>query len=688
MHPTLAYHVTNTLGWSQLRPLQAAAGEAIQRGDDTLLLAPTAGGKTEAAAFPILTMMEEQRWSGLTVLYICPLKALLNNLHHRLERYAAWLGRDVAVWHGDISASRKQSTLRNPPDVLLTTPESLEAMLISTRVDQRRLMRDLRVVVVDEVHAFARDDRGWHLLAVLERLHRLAGRPLQRIGLSATVGNPQDLLSWLQGSGVGRRAQVVGPEEGHLVVQPDLELDHVGTVSNAAKLIAALHHGEKRLVFCDSRQMVEELGALLREHGVTTFLSHASLSAQERQRAEEAFEQACDCVIVSTSTLELGIDIGDLDRVIQINAPWSVASFLQRLGRTGRRSNTPRNCLLLALDHDDLLGAAGLLQLWGTGYVEPTQPPPQPRHIVAQQLLALALQEGRIGDQMWPDWWNGLEPFKDAQPILDFLVSAGFLERDGGMLFVGTKAEQRFGRQHFRDLVAVFTAPPEFTVLHKNAEIGRMDPGLLTAPSTGPRMLLLAGRTWQVDWVDWKRRRCFVDPVEGLGGEARWSSSAFGGTSFHLAQAMRDVVLGADPPVRLTKRARRGLEKVREEYADLVHAGGTVVAKEGGGLRWWTWAGHRANATLRATLGPLSDPAQRADALSLRLRNDLDAQNWRMAMRDLSLCLPDIDLKALNGLKFSAALPVDLALDTLQSRMADVVSAAHVLREPARFLMR
>lgn len=689
MHQTLAYHVANTLGWSRLRPLQEAAEGVIQRGDDALLIAPTAGGKTEAAAFPLLSLMEEQRWSGLTVLYICPLKALLNNLQPRIERYAAWLGRDVAVWHGDISAARKRSILKAPPDILLTTPESLEAMLISTRVDQRHLMRSLRVVVVDEVHAFARDDRGWHLLAVLERLQRLAGRPLQRVGLSATVGNPHELLSWLQGSGAGRRrAQVVSPEEGRPAVQPDLELDHVGTVANAAKLIAALHRGEKRLVFCDSRRMVEELGALLRAHGVTTFLSHASLSAQERHRAEKAFEQARDCVIVSTSTLELGVDIGDLDRVIQINAPWSVASFLQRLGRTGRRSNTSRNCLLLALDHDDLLMAAGLLRLWGTGYVEPIQPPPRPRHIVAQQLLALALQEGRIGDRMWSDWWNGIEPFDEAQPILDFLVSAGFLERDGGMLFVGTEAEQRFGRQHFKELVAVFTAPPEFTVLHRNTEIGRMDPSLLTAPSQGARLLLLAGRTWQVDWVDWKRRRCFVDPVEGPGGEARWSSSAFGGTSFRLARAMRDVVLGADPPALLTERAIAALDQVREEYADLVRAGGTVVAREDGDLRWWTWAGRRANATLSATLGPLADPVQRTDALSLRLRNDLDIRTWRDAVRGIPVRLPEVEEKALKGLKFSAALPAGLARDTLQARMADIASAAQVLAEDVVFMAR
>ena len=172
-------------------------------GADALLLAPTAGGKTEAAVFPLLTAMDTQGWSGMSVIYVCPLKALLNNLLPRLETYAGWLGRRVAVWHGDVTASARQRILREPPDVLLTTPESLEAMLISLKVEHGRLFTGLRAIVVDEVHAFAGDDRGWHLLAVLERLTRVAGRPIQRIGLSATVGNPADLLDWLQGSGRG-----------------------------------------------------------------------------------------------------------------------------------------------------------------------------------------------------------------------------------------------------------------------------------------------------------------------------------------------------------------------------------------------------------------------------------------------------------------------------------------------------
>jgi ATP-dependent Lhr-like helicase len=200
LHPVITHHLVNTLGWSQLRPLQEESVGPVLDGHDALLLAPTAGGKTEAAVFPLLTAMEAGRWDGPSVLYLAPLKALLNNLLPRLEQYAGWLGRRAAIWHGDVTTAGRQRILRNPPDILLTTPESLEAMLISVKVDPALIFGSVRAVVVDEVHAFGSDDRGWHLLAVLERISRLAGHPLQRIGLSATIGNPDELLTWLQGS--------------------------------------------------------------------------------------------------------------------------------------------------------------------------------------------------------------------------------------------------------------------------------------------------------------------------------------------------------------------------------------------------------------------------------------------------------------------------------------------------------
>ncbi|WP_440082273.1 DEAD/DEAH box helicase [Streptosporangium sp. LJ11] len=687
LHPTLHHHIVNALGWPELRPLQAAAVGPVLDGEDALLLAPTAGGKTEAAVFPLLSLMEADGWSGLSVIYVCPLKALLNNLLPRLETYGGWLGRRVALWHGDVTAARRQAILRNPPDILLTTPESLESMMVSTKVDHRMWFGDLRAIVVDEVHAFAGDDRGWHLLCVLERLTHLCGRPIQRLGLSATVGNPPELLAWLQGSSK-RPARVIAPEAGPAPA-PDVGLDYVGSVPNAARVIAALHRGEKRLVFCDSRSLVEQLGASLRELGVTVFLSHASLSMDERRRAEQAFTEARDCVIVSTSTLELGIDVGDLDRVIQVNAPSSVASFLQRLGRTGRRSGTRRNCLFLALTHDDLLTCAGLLLLWSRGYVEPIVAPPSPQHIVAQQILALALQEHRIGSRLWQEWWNGLGLFgPSALPVAEHLVAEGFLESDGPLWFIGPEAEKHFGRRHFMGLTAVFTAAPEFAVLHGRQELGKTDPSLLTASVDGPRLILLGGRTWRVTWVDWKRRRCFVEPYDGGGGRARWVSSGIGGVSFAVARAMRDVLLGEDPPVSLSQRAVGGLAAVRKDNLEIVHPGGTVIVRApSGDLRWWTWAGYRGNTTLKATLGSLADESQRVDDLYLRLRGDLTAAEWRSAapaLRD-RLCLPEVDDKAVDGLKFSAALPRRLAVATLSTRLAALDTAATVLDEPQRF---
>ena len=703
LHPVIVHHLVNSLGWPDLRPLQAAAVAPVLDGKDALLIAPTAGGKTEAAVFPLLTAMETRWRAGLTVLYLCPLKALLNNLAPRLEYYASWLGRRAAVWHGDVGASARQRILRDPPDILLTTPESLEAMLISVKVDPARLFAGLRAVVIDEVHAFGSDDRGWHLMAVLERLSRIAGAPIQRVGLSATIGNPGPLLDWLQGSGRGiRAAQVVTPDSAEddaasaaplgrgdirlATPHGEVELDYVGSVANAAHVIASLHQGEKRLVFCDSRQLVEELGAALRSQGVATFLSHASLSADERRRSEQAFSEARDCVIVATSTLELGIDVGDLDRVIQVNCPSTVAGFLQRLGRTGRRPGSTRNCLFLALSGDSLLWSAGLLHLWGQGFVEPVVAPPQPRHIVAQQLLALCLQQHRIGGALWPQEWNGLAPFdQSAEPIMRYLLDQGFIDRDGELLFIGPSAESKFGRRHFMGLTAAFTAPPQFTVLAGREEIGRTDPMLLTERIDGPRLLLLAGRSWRVTWIDWKRQRCFVEPAEG-GGKARWLAGGMAGASFALSGAVRNVLLGADPPVQLTHRAQRVLAEIRDDERHTVHPAGTVVSRVGEDARWWTWAGYKANATLAATLSELTDGMQRFTDSSIRLRSDLTREMWKAATKDVvdRLCLPEVDDRALAGLKFSEALPPRLATATLAARMVDLQGAAEVLAKPVR----
>ena len=692
--PSLQHHVVNTLGWDGLRPLQAAAVVPLIEGQDALLLAPTAGGKTEAALFPLLTRAENERWRGTSILYVCPLRALLNNLAPRVSTYAAWLGRTVGVRHGDTPWAERRRMSTDHPDVLLTTPESLEAMLVSQTIDPRVLLSDVRAVVVDEIHAFAGDDRGWHLLAVLERVARMSGRSLQRVGLSATVSNPDQLAHWLQGGSPANEAQVINPVA-PAAPAPDLQLDYVGSLANAAQVVAALHRGQKRLVFVETRAGVEDLAQRLRELGVVTFVSHSSLAADERRRAEQAFAESTDCVIVSTSTLELGIDVGDLDQVVQVGAPQSVASFLQRLGRAGRRAGTRRAMTFLAVTETELVQAAAVLLLWSEGFVEPVLPPPQPRHVLAQQLLALALQHHQVGRSSWLSELGGL-PLgtpDDAQALVGWALEKGHLDSDSGLLFIGPEAERRYGHRHFLELLSVFTAAPQFVVVHGRREIGSVDPFVLVRKVQGARVISLGGRAWSVTAVDWPRRRAYVEPANQHGA-ARWTSIAQP-QRYELVEAQRRVLLGAVPAdVELTERATTYLARARDEEDGHVDAGCTLIRTEGSRTRWWTWAGGRANAMLTAaleTVDPtLVDGDYVYDNRQVGLRSGVTPVELRRTVHQVQGLLaggldevrPFVTDRALEQLKFADLLPPQLARRTLEERLVDPAGVRAVLERP------
>lgn len=689
LHPALQHHIVNSLGWKSLRPLQEEAIGPVLGGDHALLLAPTAGGKTEAAVFPLLSRMLSEDWRGLSVLYVCPIKALLNNLEVRLREYCALVGRRVELWHGDVAASRRTRILAEPPDVLLTTPESIEVMLVSRRSDPRALFRQLQAAVVDELHAFAGDDRGWHLLAVLERVRRLAGREIQRLGLSATIGNPDALLDWLAPAST-RPRRIIAPA-GEETKAASVQLDHVGSAENAARVISSLHRGEKRLVFCDSRARVEELASTLRQLGTATFVSHSSLSLDERRRSEEAFAEGNDCVIVATSTLELGIDVGDLDRVIQVDAPATVASFLQRLGRTGRRPGTSRNCLFLATSDDGFLRAAGLLRLWLDGYVEPIVPPPEPFHIFAQQLMALALQEGRIGRATWREWLGEMPAFvtmarEQLDQIVEFMLSQGILFDEEGMMSVGVEGERAFGHRHFMELMSVFTSDPLFSVQHGRAELGLVHPLSFQLRREGPAVLLLAGRSWEVSQVDWERRVVYVKPAREK-GRSRWVGTGIP-LRFELCRAIRRVLDEAKLEVELSARACSKLDEVCEEFAWVDSSGTAVVRDATGASRWWTFAGLRANSTLGEMIGGLRREASREENLSIRLADgaaidDLKKQLDQVSLEDRERAFP-LTEEALDSLKFSLCLPRELARRTLRERGSDPQAVAECLSEPIR----
>lgn len=691
LHPAVQHHVVNSLGWRELRPLQIATIGPILAGEHLIATAPTAGGKTEAAVLPLLSRMLSEDWRGLSVLYVCPLRALLNDLHPRLEAYGRLVGRRVGLWHGDIGQPDRRRLLADPPDLLLTTPESLEAMLVSTGVPHRSWFADVQALVVDEAHAFAGDDRGWHLLAVLERISRLAGREIQRIALSATLGNPTELLAWLTAT-CARPARVVNPaaESGPV----DVTLDHLGNLPNAALVISRLHRGEKRLVFVDSRARAEQLALALRSHGVTTFVSHSSLGAGERRAAEQAFAAERDCVIVATSTLELGLDVGDLDRVIQIDAPPTVAAFLQRLGRSGRRPGTARQALLLATTDDALLRAASVLLRWSEGYVEPITPPPAPLHLVAQQLLALSLQESGIGRNLWAAWLGepfalGLDAAATAPTITDYLVAEGFLVDDGGILGVGKEAEDALGRRHFMELLAVFTSPPMFSVRHGRVEIGTVpDEVLLARPAGiavgGGVVLALAGRNWAVNHVDWGRRVVHVRPTDAP-GIARWSGTShpLGGT---IARGVREVLLGSDPPgVILSQRASKRLAQLRSEHPWVRPDATALVTDARGRARWWTFAGWRANLRLGRAAADLRRGVAAIDGLAVALDPDTSLEQLGTAISEAARRSIDptslVAIEAVEGLKFSECLPPHLAAEVVARRLADPESTARALGE-------
>ena len=691
LHPAIQHHIVNTLVWSSLRPLQEASIDPLLAGEHAMLLAPTAGGKTEAAFFPILSRVLSEDWPALSVLYVCPLRALLNNLEIRLEQYCSLVGRRVALWHGDVGAGARRRILSAPPDCLLTTPESLEVMLISRRSDKARLFANLQVVIVDEVHAFAGDDRGWHLLSVLERISRLAGREIQRVGLSATVGNPEALLGWLAGSCGGPR-RVVAPDT-MSAASANVTLDYVGTLENAATVISRLHSGEKRLAFCDSRARVEELASGLRRHGIETFVSHSSIGREERHRAEAAFAAGSNCVIVATSTLELGIDVGDLDRVIQIDAPHTVSSVLQRLGRTGRRPGAERNFLFLATSEDTVIRAAALMQLMSEGYVEPVSPPADPCHILAQQIMALALQENGIGKTTWRRWIEKMPGFaampeQTASAILAHMIRSEILWDDSGILWLGRQGESSFGRQNFMELFSVFTSEPLIAVRYGRVHLGQVDQATFAMRHEEVPVLLLAGRSWVVTHIDWQDRIAYVEPSEAE-GKSRWLGS---GQPLHFAlcQAIRRVLTDKGRPGKLSRRAEEKLSEVREGFGWL-ESDGTTVLRDETGITWWTFGGLLANAPIAAKLRSMGIDAGKADNLFIPITGEYDPKKIEDTIKELAQTDPEqmatpIEAKALDDLKFSACLPADVATAMLQRRLTDHAAIRSVLAERVRLV--
>lgn len=621
--PRLQEAIASRLGWSSLRPVQELAGEAILDGKNAVVLAPTAGGKTEASVFPVLAGLIETPPAAVGALYVAPIKALLNNQEDRLGTYTEMVGLRRFVWHGDAADGEKRKFVKDPAELLMTTPESMEVMLLSARVPTATLFADLRFIIVDEIHAMAGTDRGAHLMSVIERLAAYTKNDVQRIGLSATVGNPPDILKWLQGSSK-RDGVVVDPPKTPAPRQIAVKVyDSIAGIAQEAGRQAL---GKKSLFFCQSRALSESVAERMRGGGVDVFVHHSSVSLEERRDAEHRFHHGTNVAIVCTSTLELGIDVGDLDLVFQANAPSSVSSFMQRMGRTGRRAGQAANTTFYCENPDEVLQAVAIVELAREGWVESVPTRPRCWPVLVHQLLAMTLQFGAISAEKC---WDQLTRVPDFGGIrraeFDLLVShmkeGDYLFESGGLLSMGTKAERIYGRKNFSELYAVFSSPVLYRVQTAAAkDLGSLEQNFVDRLVDEMSSFLLGGRAWTVEHVNHTDRIVRVREAP-RGQKPSWGGFLPQHLGFELCQRMRRVLID---DVAYPYVDQAGMASIAARRADL----GQLLRGAGGGLpvqiaeragHLWTFAGGQINHTLKYAIELTTGWKVIADNVQLRV---------------------------------------------------------------------
>jgi ATP-dependent Lhr-like helicase len=691
--PQLQEAIVARLGWTELRPVQELASQAILDESNAIVLAPTAGGKTEASMFPVLARLLEQPPSGVGALYIAPIKALLNNQAERLGLYTEMVGLRRFLWHGDVTAAQKRAFCKEPAPLLMTTPESLEVMLLSAKVPVAKLFKDLRMVVIDEVHALAGQDRGAHLMAVLQRLSQYSSHDLQRIGLSATVGNPEDILTWLAGSSKRPRIIVDPPKKPQ---SRDLRIALYESLRELSQSAAQAAAGNKSLFFCQSRALSEEVAQQMRGGGIDVFVHHSSVSLEERQAAEERFHHGRDAVIVCTSTLELGIDVGDLDKVLQAEAPSTVSSFLQRMGRTGRRAAARANTFFLCQESESALQAAALIELAREGWVESVPVLKRCWPVLVHQLLALSLQHNGVTLEQAHE---ALDPVPDFQGIrleefdqlVEHLVKSDFLYRtDDGRLNVGEQTERVFGRKNFMELYAVFSSPQLYAVVTANGKsVGSLEQNFVDRLVDGVSSFLLGGRGWIAEQVRHSDRTVLAHPAPA-GRKPAWGGYIPQLLGFRVCRKMAELLASEAPLAYLDPVARASLDELRRDQGTHLRERSWYLEGNEKGLHLLTFAGGAVNQTIKYGLQILKNWALTADNFRLRLPEEVGATDLLEALPQIAhpefWAKPETQERLLASLpeyrlsKFQPALPHRFALESVHDYLLDIPTTLEFLR--------
>jgi len=569
-------------GWSELRPVQLAAAEALFNTNDHLLLSTgTASGKTEAAFLPALTLLAENPAKSVGILYISPLKALINDQFARLRGLLEEGRVPVTRWHGDAPSGGKARLLKDPAGVLQITPESLESLLMNRGSFCSRLFEDLRFIIVDEVHYFMACERGVQLQCLLARLERIAGCSPRRIGLSATLGSPGAAADWLS-AGTNRpcRHPVVPEAKRRLLLH--MRRFEPGD-EGMPRLLYVQTLGKKAIVFTRTRLDAENVAIQLKKQATAHKtpdvyrVHHGSISAALREEAEREMKDASQPVVTAaTVTLELGIDIGGLDRVVQLGAPLSASSFTQRIGRCGRQGQPAELLFLLQSELEpqpgDPLGmidwefikAIATIRLYlEEQWIEPITPPGQSFTLCYHQTMCMLAAAGEMSAARLAQEILTLPAFTqisldDYKVMLRHLLETDHLRRgDAGGLMLGVTGEAIATAY---DFLAVFTAPDEWQVIYKDKPIGTV----AQACRPGER-IALAGRGWEVTRCDEARKRIAVNPAQGP-AESKWESFFAGRVHAHVLAEMRAVLEGEGYDAYLSPESCQALQFMRAAW--------------------------------------------------------------------------------------------------------------------------
>ncbi len=624
--------------WDSLREIQLLAADSLFNSQNNLLLtSSTASGKTEAAFFPILTMLEGNLPESVAVLYIAPLKSLINDQFGRIEELLDISGIPVTHWHGDVAQSHKKKLLEKPRGILQITPESLESMLMNRSNDLIRLFCGLQFVIIDEIHTLTGSDRGNQIICQLCRLGRLIGNHPRRIGLSATVGDTDLAAAWL-GAGSGRDTDVpeLTPEKlrwrlgmEHFYIQNDdhLQSDQAKTLSGEnkrAQIDAGYEYmydcvrDKKSLVFSNSREETEFVTATLRQIAKNRgdkdifLIHHGNLSASIREEAEQKMkDDDIHAVTCATVTMELGIDIGKLERVVQNASPNSVSSLLQRLGRSGRRGQPPEMMLVFREENPlpntplpqllpwELLRAIAIVQLYiEERFIEPPRIKNLPFSLAFHQTLSVLASSGELTPRALAERVLALPPLssitkEDYKTLMISMIENDYIEMtDEKGLIVGLAGERLISSFKF---YAVFKDSEDFTVRCESEEIGT----ITTPPPVGDRFAL-AGRVWEVEELDVARKLIYVKPVEGK-MEVSWPGD-YGEIHTKILQRMRRVLEEDTIYPYLKPNAAHRLEVARHLARNTGMLEHSIVHL--GGYSWciFPWLGTRSFRTFRKFL--------------------------------------------------------------------------------------